>query len=617
MSNQNQRNNKGFFLTRWLKRMFFGPQRELSFMEEEALQSPLRTVAGNFFSNKLSMTALIVFVLILLFVLIGPIFLPLDLSYQDNTQAHVAPGFNMMSPQNSLKDNVKKIAPGKTFGLGVDNAGKVYMWGYTRITDTIDLKDIPQEVLDASIEDIAVGYDHAVAYNDQGGMYVWGNTRLGQDRLPNEMTTKIRKNEPLNIVQIEAGNQFTAALDSDGHLYLWGNGNLNDIKIKKAFQDNVKKVTANINTYLILTKDGAAAYSGFQSNAYSRVPAGLESGVVDIASTAMTNAALKEDGTVVVWGNITKGEGAANIPAHEGKITSIYGGRYHYTALTDQGELLSWGSNTFKEATAPAMDGEKVEHVFTGYYQNYAITEGGKLYTWGLKGYPLGTDHLGRDILNRIVNGGRVTMTVGAVAVIISLIIGVFMGGIAGYFGGKVDMVVMRITEGVAAMPFLPLALILSAVIGSRMPVEQRMYVIMVVLGLLGWTGLCRLVRGSILAQREMEYVTAAQALGVREYSIVFRHIIPNVISVILVTATLDFATSMLTESTLSYLGFGIPPPTPTWGNMLTGANNSLIIQQYWWRWVFAAVIFSICTICINLIGDGLRDAIDPKSNKR
>ena len=114
-----------------------------------------------------------------------------------------------------------------------------------------------------------------------------------------------------------------------------------------------------------------------------------------------------------------------------------------------------------------------------------------------------------------------------------------------------------------------------------------------------------------------MEYVTAAQALGVREYSIVFRHIIPNVISVILVTATLDFATSMLTESTLSYLGFGIPPPTPTWGNMLTGANNSLIIQQYWWRWVFAAVIFSICTICINLIGDGLRDAIDPKSNKR
>ncbi len=140
------------------------------------------------------------------------------------------------------------------------------------------------------------------------------------------------------------------------------------------------------------------------------------------------------------------------------------------------------------------------------------------------------------------------------------------------------------------------------------------MYLIMVVLGSshLG-PGLARLVRAQILAQREMEYVTAAKALGVKEGAIVFKHIIPNVISVILVSATLSFATSMLTESTPSYPGFGISPPTPTWGNMLTGSNNSVVIQQFWWRWVFPALIFSICTICINLIGDGLRDAIDPK----
>jgi len=139
----------------------------------------------------------------------------------------------------------------------------------------------------------------------------------------------------------------------------------------------------------------------------------------------------------------------------------------------------------------------------------------------------------------------------------------------------------------------------------------------MVVLGLLSWTGLAYLVRAQILAQREMEYVTAAKALGVREGGIIFKHIIPNVISVIIVSATISFATSMLTESSLSYLGFGIVPPTPTWGNMLTGANDSIVIQQYWWRWVFPSLIFSICTICINIIGDGLRDAIDPKSNER
>jgi len=159
--------------------------------------------------------------------------------------------------------------------------------------------------------------------------------------------------------------------------------------------------------------------------------------------------------------------------------------------------------------------------------------------------------------------------------------------------------------------------LILSAIIGTRISVEQRMYLIMVVLGVLSWPGLFRLVRAQMFTQREMEYVNAAKVLGIKEGNIVFKHIIPNIVSVILVSMTLSFASSMLTEASLSYLGFGISPPTPTWGNMLTGANDSIVIQQYWWRWLFTAIIFSICTICINLIGDGLRDAIDPKSNDR
>jgi len=159
--------------------------------------------------------------------------------------------------------------------------------------------------------------------------------------------------------------------------------------------------------------------------------------------------------------------------------------------------------------------------------------------------------------------------------------------------------------------------MILSAVIGSSMDSNQKMYLIMVVLGVLSWVPTCRLVRAQILAQREMEYVTAAKAMGIKEWQIVFRHILPNVISLLLVSMTLDFATCMLTESTLSYLGFGIPLPTPTWGNLLTGANNSVVIQQYWWQWVFPATIFGICTICINMIGDGLRDAADPKSQER
>ena len=208
-------------------------------------------------------------------------------------------------------------------------------------------------------------------------------------------------------------------------------------------------------------------------------------------------------------------------------------------------------------------------------------------------------------------------MTVGAIAVIISLIIGIVLGGLAGYFGGWIDMLIMRVAEVVGGLPFLPFAMILSAIIGTRISVEQRMYLIMVVLGVLSWPGTCRLIRAQILSQREQEFVIAAKAMGVKEGAIVFRHILPNVLSMILVTATLDFATCMLTESTLSYLGFGISAPTPTWGNMLTSANNSVVIQQFWWRWVFPATIFGICTVCINLIGDALRSAFDPKSAER
>ena len=136
----------------------------------------------------------------------------------------------------------------------------------------------------------------------------------------------------------------------------------------------------------------------------------------------------------------------------------------------------------------------------------------------------------------------------------------------------------------------------------------------MVILGVLSWTGLAKLVRGQILAEREKEFVTAARSMGIREGRIAFRHILPNIISVILVSITLDFASCMLTESSLSYLGFGVQLPRPTWGNMLDGSRNALVIQSYWWRWLFPALFLSIVVICINIIGDTLRDILDPKS---
>ena len=597
-------------------RLFGNRNKQLSFMEEEQLQSPTRMIIRNFMSNKLGMTGLIIFLCIFLFVMIGPKFFVLDLSYQDNTQTNVPPISTMLSVPDELDGNVKDITPGTTYGVGIDNDGKIYTWGYTRVTSVIDVGEIPKEVQKAHIVHIAAGYDHIAAIDDKGNVYVWGSDRLGQDRLPDKIVSAMNMKKNLNFKQLEAGFQFTAALTEDGYLYAWGNGNMADIEIKEEYQGRIEKIALTTYSCVALLDDGTVVYTGIKNNAiHDQMPEGLTN-IVDISATGNTVAVVDENGKITIWGNIS--DGIDQVPEMAAKPVELYGGLKHYTALLENGEVISWGNNVHKQATVPAAVNEKdIETVFAGFYQNYAITTDGETETWGLKGYTLGTDDLGRDILTRLVNAGQVTMTVGAIAVVISLIIGIILGGIAGYFGGWTDMIVMRIAEVIGGLPFIPFAMILSAIIGTRISVEQRMYLIMVVLGVLSWPPTCRLIRAQILSQREQEYVTAAQAMGVREKSIVFRHILPNVLSLILVSATLDFATCMLTESTLSYLGFGIAPPTPTWGNMLNGANNSIVIQQYWWRWVFTAAIFGVCTICINLVGDALRDAVDPKSNGR
>ena len=584
-----QKKKKEFFLVRWFKRCFLGNREELTLQQEEQIQTPAKTMLKNFLHKRLAMAGLIGFLVIFVFVLVGPHIWVLDLSDQDSTLTNIPPTSNMMDmPQALIDTGIQDIASGNTYGMGVDENGKLYIWGYTKITDKIDIKDIPDEVKAAKLEMIAAGADHAVALADDGQVYVWGNTRLKQDKFSSDMTKAMKEGgDAWKVVQLEAGNQFSAIVTEDGMLYLWGNGNMADIKVRSKYQGNIAKVALTDNEYICLLKDGTVAYTGYKdkNSPFAKIPTALEGKqVVDIASTGKSVAAVTEDGRVYVWGNATRGE--ADVPEMAAKPVHIYGGRFHYTALLENGDLVSWGNNKYHQIDVPAaaQKADNIEAIYVSNYQNYAIGSDGKLYTWGLKGFLLGTDNLGRDMLTRIVNGGKVTMTVGAISVIIATILGVITGGLAGYFGGQVDIIMMRISEIVGGLPFIPFAMILSAVIGSRLDPTQRMYLIMVVLGVLSWVPTCRLVRAQILAQREMEYVTAAKAMGIKEGKIVFRHILPNVISLLIVSMTLDFATCMLTESTLSYLGFGIPLPTPTWGNLLNGANNSVVIQQYWWQ---------------------------------
>ena len=204
---------------------------------------------------------------------------------------------------------------------------------------------------------------------------------------------------------------------------------------------------------------------------------------------------------------------------------------------------------------------------------------------------------------------------VGVFSVGVSVILGTVIGGIAGYFGGRIDSALMRFTELVMAFPFLPLAITISAIVGNRVSQEQKMYLVMLIIGGLRWPGLARIVRAQILTLREQEFVLAANATGIPGHKIIFRHLIPNVLGYIIVSATLGMAGAILSESGLSFLGMGVTAPTPTWGNLLQAARDSHVLRTRPWLWIPPGMAIFAAVMSINLLGDGLRDAIDPKSN--
>lgn len=222
----------------------------------------------------------------------------------------------------------------------------------------------------------------------------------------------------------------------------------------------------------------------------------------------------------------------------------------------------------------------------------------------------LGTDDIGRDIFTRLLYAGRISLSVGIGATLISTVIGIIVGALAGYYGGKSDMVLMRITDMFASMPFYIIAITIMALFGPSI------YGTMIVMGCLWWTGTARLLRSSILSLREQEFMEAATALGISDRKKIFQHLLPNAIAPIIVSATLSIANAILTESALSYLGLGVQIPTPSWGNMLTLAQNMYILTNYWWIWIPPGLCIFITVMAFNFLGDGLRDAFDPKQDR-
>ena len=229
--------------------------------------------------------------------------------------------------------------------------------------------------------------------------------------------------------------------------------------------------------------------------------------------------------------------------------------------------------------------------------------------------HPFGTDDLGRDMLTRLLHGGRISLSIGLFSMLVAVTLGVTIGSIAGFFGGTIDNILMRFTDLMLTIPRLFLLIIMAVILrGINWPYIQEaggILAIILVIGVLSWMSIARLVRGSFLSLREKEFVEAARSLGLSDVRIIIRHILPNAISPVIVAATLGLAGAIITESGLSYLGFGVQPPTPTWGNMLRNAQEEML-RGHMWMAIFPGLMIFIVVLSINYMGDGLRDALDP-----
>jgi peptide/nickel transport system permease protein len=225
-----------------------------------------------------------------------------------------------------------------------------------------------------------------------------------------------------------------------------------------------------------------------------------------------------------------------------------------------------------------------------------------------MPGHPLGLDEIGRDELSRLIYGGRISISVGLVSAAIAMFLGILVGAVAGYFGGWVDNVLMRFVDIVLSIPAIALLIVVAAIVP-----HPGVFTVMLVIGSVSWPGVARIVRGEFLSLRERDFVEAERAAGATGSRIMWVHLLPNAMAPIIVASALAVAGAILTEAALSFLGLGVQQPTPSWGNMLQAASNYRALVYYWWQWIPAGLAILITTVCIYVMGDALRDALDPR----
>ena len=593
--------------------------------------SPSRLVAKRFFRNKLAMVGLIILIILFTLCFLGPLFYP----YR---QTQKFTGLNLIEREYAVCGEPTSFV---RYFLNTDEKDDVRNYVDSYIKDFEDNGGVAIQKKNDATGDI---FEVRKLGDDVYVLYLVGGRLCSVDRFTNEVTT--------GELPAEHKNQIILAI---------ANAKRGDSKLE---------LTLDGRTYSVdlVSKDTANVYSLFPEGDARIVPGILASklvfdshNVVETLSDEFQVAALtalydtkeftvdgkkytidtsgEEDLIKDESGSVTAGISKYAIRSRDGKDS--FDIEFKSTLVAEVEKMIDANQrNSSFKYSVPQLndDGQydrdeagnvilvpetlNIERKEVAGEVRYHVSYNQRTEVWSLFERPswkhlLGTDGDSYDVIARIMYGGRISLLVGFVVVFLETILGVIMGGLAGFFGGWVDTLIMRLVDIFYCIPTMPIMIILASVFDQQQVKPYiRLLWMMVVLGILGWSGIARLVRGQILSLREQEFMTAAEATGLKTSRRIFKHLVPNVMPQLIVSMTMGLGGVILLESTLSYLGLGVKHPLATWGNMINSVSDIEAMKSYTYIWIPVGVLICLAVIAFNFVGDGLRDAFDPKMKR-
>ncbi len=529
-----------------------------------------------------------IYVLIWLFILIGSAVLPLRTYEHEPLLADLPPANSYLSIPDVKAERVKKIVSGTTYGAVLLDDGTLQVWG--------DHPFSLPEIEGMRLFDMASGAQHMVLVDQENQIYEIGKYPYAQTSLSALDKEFLRKD---GILEVYASDTYSACLSNSGYLYFWGMTDaLNEIP--EQHQGHIQKAAVHPYHIAYLLDDGTVHMNG-RNDRLSHIPREFTDGtirVLDLAISYESVFVVDEDHHVHTWGDVIY-----DVPDHL-RVRRIVSGRRNVHLLYEDGSVVGMGADSRSLSYGDAL--------YSGYFQTYVLQDGDIL-AWGNSGFPIGSDAYGRDLLTRLAHGGFITLLLGLPACLISLLLAVFLGLLSGYRGGWIDRAVIRLSECISSIPFLPIVVTLSAFMMDNTVGYIRMIVVMVLYGCVSWPSLARLIRIQVMAEREADYVRYEEMIGASSFRIMIKHILPSTFPMIAADIASLYASSILMEASLSFLGFGVPLLYPSWGNMLQTAQSMHVIENCWWQWFFPALFVFLSVLAVHFFSEGIRREYHPK----